>query len=185
MKRKQSALSDFWRKKDTTEAPPARETAAPRVTAEQKPQKSRRLDPDDLSSSLPPTSQKDISSSLAPDRSVTNQAPPGFQPFRAKDIYVCPYVTIQKCHSAERSFNTYRSLCGHVASRHQEDCLPSTYDEDPLENGTSKIPCPRGCGEAFTSHQRVDHHAKKPSSCPMPKRENDCAWPQTTVLFCG
>ena len=238
MKRKQSALSDFWPKKDTSEAPPAREAATPRVTTGKKPQQlSRRLDlwfgppQDDLSSLLPPTAkrvateqepqqssnrlsfssgpiQNDLPSLLppiaeraainqlpslpsstvservatdqadslpstasehlatnqTPDGVVTNQASPGSQPFSAKDIYICPYVAIQKCNSAEKFFNTYRSLCGHVSSHHQEDCLPSTYDEDPLENGTSKIPCPRGCGETFTSHQQANHHAKKPAS---------------------
>ena len=215
MKRKQSALSDFWPKKDTTEAPPAREAVSPRVTTEQKPhQLSRRLDPwfdpsqDDFSSLLPPAakrvateqepqqsshrlnfssgpSQYDLSSSVPPiaERVVTSQASPGFQPFGAKNIYVCPYVAIQKCDSAEEFFSTYRSLCGHVSSCRQKDCLASTYEEDPLENGTIKIPCARGCGEAFTSHQQANHHAKKPASCPMPKREHiDCAWLQCSFL---
>ena len=87
---------------------------------------------------------------------ATEQAPEqqqGFRPFGEKDRCLrLPICGNTKSKGPEKSLNTYKSMCGHVSSHCVRDSLPTTYGEGPLENGTSKIPCPRGCGETFTSY---------------------------------
>jgi predicted RNA-binding Zn-ribbon protein involved in translation (DUF1610 family) len=112
---------------------------------------------------------------------ATNQHAPvtvTFQPFAEREVYVCPFFSKGRCSDNKAFLDTYRRLCAHVASDHKSHGLASTYAEDPFEDGTPKVPCPRACGANFVSHQKANHHSKT-AECPLPKRDNIvCSWPQ-------
>jgi hypothetical protein len=98
------------------------------------------------------------------------------QPFKQLRIYVCPYKAERRCSHKDGFFDSFRGLTQHVRQAHGADGLLSTYEECPDEDGTSKIPCPNGCGHLAVSHQKANFHAKN-SGCPVgPQKDISCAW---------
>lgn len=143
--------------------------------------------PDETSPERPAIREPEVA---VPSRSELTVCPPttssGFQPFAKRDVNICPYVATDGCKAKKQAFGTYRDLCLHVRSTHQLEKPPNEYEENPFEDGTNKIPCPRACGEKFSSHQKANHHAKTSKLCPMLKRDNiSCLWKDCAFVADG
>lgn len=84
------------------------------------------------------------------------------KPFLFPAIRMCPFVAKGLCKHA--GFNTQRGLSTHCRMKHQENGNPiilTTVEEDPLENGTAKIPCRWKCDRFFASYHAANDHSKK------------------------
>ncbi|KAJ8106966.1 hypothetical protein OPT61_g9188 [Boeremia exigua] len=84
-----------------------------------------------------------------------------FQPFAKPALYICPYRAKGKCHIA------------------------STYEENPFEDGTLKIPCQRKCGQFFVSHQKACQHAKIPRCTGVRHSTIPCYWDDCPFVATG
>jgi hypothetical protein len=103
--------------------------------------------------------------------------PANLQPFKEKEFYRCPYVSINRCKVTKKIFNTFQSLCAHASSHHRWDALPTTHNGDPFENGTRKILYPE---RLYVTYREANEHGK--SVCKLRKREGNkaCPWPDCT-----
>lgn len=95
-------------------------------------------------------------------------------------MYLCPYVSVNQCKVPNQTYNTYKSQCTHASSQHFKDPLPTSFDEDPFENGTRKIPCTEGCGKRLVTYQEATYHIRNPCKLPKKKGKRSCPWPDCT-----
>jgi hypothetical protein len=104
---------------------------------------------------------------LSPSPSAGNTSNPNrvaIQPFKERATWVCPYKAIGRCSHPKGYFPKFKELTSHVRLKHAKNELVTPYAIDPMPDGTLKIPCPRECGEMFSSHRGANNHAKR-SEC--------------------
>jgi hypothetical protein len=72
-----------------------------------------------------------------------------FYPFKQPETFTCPFEILGECRKPAKLKNT-RSFALHVKQKHP-GAIIETYEQNPLEDGTAKVPCPKLCGRLFSS----------------------------------
>lgn len=105
-----------------------------------------------------------------------------FRPFEPlpPHTYVCPFKAKGLCRRSE-TFSNYRALAAHCTQKHHGLTM-SSYEEDPLPDGTRKVPCPRNCASVFASHDAAMQHAKKCSKPALTGFPRTCPWPDCAIV---
>jgi hypothetical protein len=102
----------------------------------------------------------------------------------------CPFAKEGKC--PYKGFGTQRGLAAHCKQVHKIESsiamLVSRFQENPLEDGTAKIPCRWGCGKFFSSYHAANDHAKNTSQkCEMNEKNiypRPCPWAKVSETEC-
>jgi hypothetical protein len=102
-------------------------------------------------------------------------------PFEPLETYVCPFKILGQCKRSE-TFRDMKACANHV-HRTQPNCVIKTIEEDPIEDGTPKVTCPRNCGQMFAQYGPASYHARK--TCKVPAESlypQSCPWNKFGVL---
>jgi hypothetical protein len=111
-----------------------------------------------------PTSSQSL---VSPSSSASHSLP--IVPFERFGLFGCPFCAY-KCKS-----KTGRNA--HVRAKHENATPRKTVEQDPLEDGSKKIPCPKRCGAMFACYKTANFHSKLPAECPLPfPTPIVCAW---------
>jgi hypothetical protein len=92
-----------------------------------------------------------------------------FYPFKEPEMFKCPFEAIGQCDKKLKLKNA-RSVVLHVQLQHPGQII-DTYETNPFEDGTKKVPCPKLCDRLFSSHHAANGHAKNPTHCTRPEVE--------------
>lgn len=117
-------------------------------------------------------------------------------PFEVKDTYWCPYRAAgRECDHRKKpgfaagemkSMDALKQHCFKANDGGKVVLTP--YTVPSLEDGTHKIPCPRGCPRMFSSHNQANDHDKlssnNPEGCAMPA-PRDMPYPWRDITGCS
>jgi hypothetical protein len=98
------------------------------------------------------------------------------QPFKERFTWICPYKATGHCSHEKGYFPTFHGVAQHVRLVHADDELVTSYASDPMPDGTSKIPCPKGCDVKSVSHQAANQHSRLPECIAPKKSKHPCTW---------
>lgn len=100
---------------------------------------------------------------------------PAFEPL-PEDAYTCPFKPTGQCRRSE-TFKNYENLAKHCDQKHKGMVL-RPFAEDPLPDGTRKIPCIKGCDGLFAHYlTAVSHRCSGPGYLPNAYPGRPCPWP--------
>jgi hypothetical protein len=108
-----------------------------------------------------------------------------FYPFKQPETFTCPFEVLGECPKPAKLKNA-RSVALHVKQKHPGVTI-ETYEHNPLEDGTAKVPCPKLCGRLFSSHHAANDHAKNPTHCDRPEIDTyprRCPWNELPDVEC-
>jgi hypothetical protein len=73
--------------------------------------------------------------------------------------------------------------CANHVHRTHLNCTIQTVDRDPIEDGNTKVPCPRQCGQMSAQYGPAAHHARKTRKAPAESLyPQSCPWNNFGVL---
>jgi hypothetical protein len=85
-------------------------------------------------------------------------------PFAPLETYVCPLEILGQCKRSE-TFRDMKPCANHVHHTHLNRFI-KIVDEDSIEDGNTKVPCPRKGGQMFAQYGPASYHARK--ACKIP-----------------
>lgn len=102
------------------------------------------------------------------------------RPFKHIDSYtlVCPFKAQGETCKSATVFKNLQAVAAHCNQKHARRIIVPFHD-DPLQDGTRRIPCPKKCESLFTTYDAAMQHAKK---CKSPDTIRDCPWPNCVSL---
>lgn len=94
-----------------------------------------------------------------------------------EDAYTCPFKTVGQCRRSE-TFKNYENLAKHCDQKHKGMAF-RPFAEDPLPDGTRKIPCIRGCDGLFAHYlTAISHKCSGPGYLAGVYPGRPCPWPE-------
>lgn len=105
----------------------------------------------------------DQASELSAEDAASSKA---IRPFATAGVFVCLFKALGQCKRALQAFTNFQGLTAHCNQKHHGQIITSVV-QDPLEDGTRKIPCRRACGKMFASYSATNYHATG-TRCPAP-----------------
>jgi hypothetical protein len=100
-----------------------------------------------------------------------------FYPFKQPETFTCSFEVLGECPKPAKLKNARSVAPLHVKQKHP-GVIIGTIEQNPLEDGTAKVPCPKLCGRLYSSHHVANDHAEDPTHCDG--HESDTAVSQET-----
>lgn len=112
------------------------------------------------------------------------------KPFLFPAVRMCPFVAKGLCKHA--GYTKQRALSTHCRMKHKDEngqpIILTTVEEDPLEDGTAKIPCRWKCDRFFASYHAANDHSKKANTHCEKSEANiyprPCPWSEVPGTEC-
>jgi hypothetical protein len=122
-----------------------------------------------------PKGCEEIQTSDPDDQYQSDEEDVAICPFEPLDFYVCPFKILGQCKRSE-TFQTMKACALHVHKADPRHTI-KTVDQDPLEDGTMKVPCQRLCGQMFARYSSAIYHTKLNCTvAPSSDYPKPCPW---------